>query len=171
MRSHVVVEKAVLIARDADERELLIELLADIGLETVVETAIPSVVTDPAVVLTDLGARYDPRKGRAAVRRLRERWPQAPVILLTSHRAATDESDQEPGPDQVAETRDLVGRARAAMAGLSDGQRAALELAYFGGKTSVEVAELEGIPLGTAKTRIRSALLKLRQSMEAEHEL
>ena len=46
------------------------------------------------------------------------------------------------GPDQVAETRDLVGRARAAMAGLSDGQRAALELAYFGGKTSVEVAEL-----------------------------
>ena len=94
MRSHVVVEKAVLIARDADERELLIELLADIGLETVVETAIPSVVTDPAVVLTDLGARYDPRKGRAAVRRLRERWPQAPVILLTSHRAAADESDQ-----------------------------------------------------------------------------
>ncbi|HKC91149.1 MAG TPA: response regulator [Candidatus Limnocylindria bacterium] len=87
-------EKAVLIARDADERELLIELLADIGLETVVETAIPSVVTDPAVVLTDLGARYDPRKGRAAVRRLRERWPQAPVILLTSHRAAADESDQ-----------------------------------------------------------------------------
>ena len=94
MRSHVVVEKAVLIARDADERELLIELLADIGLETVVDTSIPSVVTDPAVVLTDLGARYDPRKGRAAVRRLRERWPQAPVILLTSHRAAADESDQ-----------------------------------------------------------------------------
>ena len=34
-----------------------------------------------------------------------------------------------------------------------------------------EVAELEWIPLGTAKTRIRSALLKLRQTMEAEHEL
>ena len=83
----------------------------------------------------------------------------------------TDDRDPEPGPDHVAETRDLVERARAAMAGLSDGQRAALELAYFGGKTSAEVAEMEGIPLGTAKTRIRSALLKLRQSMEAQHEL
>ena len=86
--------KAVVIARDADERALLIELLDDIGLEAVVETVIPSGVADPSVVLTDLGARYDATKGRAAVRRLRERWPQAPVILLTSHRAATEESDQ-----------------------------------------------------------------------------
>jgi DNA-binding NarL/FixJ family response regulator len=94
VRCHIAVGKAVVIARDADERELLIELLDDIGLEAVLETAIPSGVTDPAVVLTDLGARYDPAKGRAAVRRLRERWPRTPVILLTSHREATEESDQ-----------------------------------------------------------------------------
>ena len=86
--------KAVVIAHDVDERELLIELLDEIGLEAVVETVIPSGVADPSVVLTDLGPRYDPTKGRAAVRRLRERWPQAPVILLTSHRAATEELDQ-----------------------------------------------------------------------------
>ena len=86
--------KAVIIARDADERALLVELLEDIGLEAVVETAIPSGVPDPQVVLTDLGARYDPTKGRVAVRRLRERWPHAPVIVLTSHRAAMEESDQ-----------------------------------------------------------------------------
>jgi RNA polymerase sigma-70 factor (ECF subfamily) len=54
------------------------------------------------------------------------------------------------------------------MSGLTDGQRAALQLAYFGGKTSAEVAELEGIPLGTAKTRIRTALLKLRESMQEQ---
>ncbi len=75
------------------------------------------------------------------------------------------------GPEEVAETADLAGRARAAMAALSPGQRAALELAYFGGKTSAEVAELEGIPIGTAKTRIRTALLKLREALEEQREM
>jgi CheY-like chemotaxis protein len=88
------VGKAVVISGDADQRDLLVELLDEIGVESVVETVIPSGVEDPAVVLTDLGARYDPTSGRAAVRRLRARWPDAPVILLTSHRAATDEPDQ-----------------------------------------------------------------------------
>jgi RNA polymerase sigma-70 factor (ECF subfamily) len=78
---------------------------------------------------------------------------------------------REPGPEERAETMDLAGRARAAMSTLSPGQRAALELAYFGGKTSTEVAELEGIPVGTAKTRIRTALVKLREALEVEREL
>lgn len=94
MRSHSGVGKAVVIVRDADVRDLLIELLAEIDLEAVVETVVPSGVLDPLVVLTDLGPRYDPRKARAAVRRLHERWPHTPVVLLTSHRAATEESDQ-----------------------------------------------------------------------------
>lgn len=94
MPSHVGVGKAVVIARDADERELLIELLGEIGLEAVVEAVIPSGVDDAAVVLTDLGARYEATIGRAAVRRLRERWPHAPIVLLTSHRAAMEEADQ-----------------------------------------------------------------------------
>lgn len=84
----------MVIAHDPDERELLVELLDEIDLEAVVETVIPCGVTDPSVVLTDLGPRYDPTKGRAAVRRLRERWPHVPVILLTSHRAATEETDE-----------------------------------------------------------------------------
>lgn len=94
MRSHVAVGKAVVIAGDADERALFVELLDEIGLEAVLETVIPSGVTDPSVVLTDLGPLYDPAKARAAVRRLRERWPEAPVILLTAHRAAAEEPDQ-----------------------------------------------------------------------------
>ena len=143
------------------------------------EAAAEDLVQDAFVKLLRSAERFDPARGSLdtwvllvarslALDALRRRVLEARMLEATR---PTDEFDQEPGPDQVAETHDLVGKARAAMAGLSDGQRAALQLAYFGGKTSAEVAELEGIPLGTAKTRIRSALLKLRQSMETEHEL
>jgi RNA polymerase sigma-70 factor (ECF subfamily) len=54
------------------------------------------------------------------------------------------------------------------MSSLPPEQRAALELAYLGGKTSAEISDLEGIPIGTAKTRIRAALLRLRGSMASE---
>jgi RNA polymerase sigma-70 factor (ECF subfamily) len=89
-------------------------------------------------------------------------------ILATHHE---EETSPEPGPDVQAETMDLADRAKRAMASLSPSQRAALELAYFGGKTSAEVAELEGVPVATAKTRIRSGLIKLREALEVEHEL
>ncbi|MFP5342311.1 MAG: sigma-70 family RNA polymerase sigma factor [Candidatus Limnocylindria bacterium] len=75
--------------------------------------------------------------------------------------------------DQEAWQRIRRDRVRAAMADLSEPQRTALELAFFAGLTHVEVAERLGIPLGTAKTRIRSALLKLRDALGAsvsEHE-
>ncbi len=54
-------------------------------------------------------------------------------------------------------------RVREAVAELTPLQREALELAFFNGLTHVEVSEQLGIPLGTAKTRIRSALLRLRE--------
>jgi RNA polymerase sigma-70 factor (ECF subfamily) len=51
---------------------------------------------------------------------------------------------------------------------LPEDQRRALSLAFIQGLTHVEVAEREGIPLGTAKTRIRTALLRLRASLETD---
>ena len=94
-------------------------------------------------------------------------------VLETRTLASQEDPDAatEPGPEETAEAHDLVGRAKAAMASLTPGQRAALELAYFQGKTSAEVAELEGIPIGTAKTRIRTALAKIREVLVVEHEM
>lgn len=69
---------------------------------------------------------------------------------------ATDDVDQEVW---VGIRRDRV---REAIEELTPAQREALELAFFHGLTHVEVSDRLGIPLGTAKTRIRSALLRLR---------
>jgi RNA polymerase sigma factor (sigma-70 family) len=92
-------------------------------------------------------------------------------VLETRIMAAQQEPNEVapgPGPEDLVETLDLADRARRAMHALTPGQRAALELAYFQGKTSSEVAELEGIPVGTAKTRIRAALVKLREALEVQ---
>jgi RNA polymerase sigma factor (sigma-70 family) len=55
-----------------------------------------------------------------------------------------------------------------AISSLPEDQRRALSLAFIQGLTHVEVAEREAIPLGTAKTRIRTALLRLRAALEAD---
>ncbi len=56
---------------------------------------------------------------------------------------------------------------REALIALSDVQREALELAYFGGLTQQEIAERTGTPLGTVKSRMRLGLLAMRRSLEA----
>ena len=54
---------------------------------------------------------------------------------------------------------------RAALATLPEQQRQAVELAYFGGLTQVEIAERTGVPLGTVKSRVRLALVALRREL------
>jgi len=58
-----------------------------------------------------------------------------------------------------------AARVRGAVATLTDVQREAVELTYFGGYTHTEVATMLDVPLGTAKTRIRDGLIRLRDLM------
>ena len=61
----------------------------------------------------------------------------------------------------------MVQRARGVMAKLPIEQRKTLEMAFFDGLTHTEIAEMTGDPLGTVKTRIRSALIALRKAFLA----
>ncbi len=68
---------------------------------------------------------------------------------------------------EEAERNNMMERARAAILHLPQEQRKTLEMAFFDGLTHTEIAEMTGDPLGTVKTRIRSALLTLRKAFGA----
>ena len=65
-----------------------------------------------------------------------------------------------------AERNSLMERARIVIHQLPREQRKTLEMAFFDGLTHSEIAEMTGDPLGTVKTRIRSALLTLRKAFQ-----
>lgn len=68
-------------------------------------------------------------------------------------------------PQQAAVDADQLGRLGVELAGLPVGQQRAVLLATLAGRTAREIAAIEGIPLGTAKTRIRAGLRRLRAAV------
>jgi len=117
--------------------------------------------------------RFDPQRGSALG------W-----MMTIAHRKAVDrvrsavasgkrdhgyhETNQDVDYDITAEAAHAsieAERVRRALQTLTPAQRSAVELAFFGGYTHTEVATMLGLPLGTAKTRIRDGLIRLRDTL------
>jgi RNA polymerase sigma factor (sigma-70 family) len=120
---------------------------------------------------------YDHRRGRVATwlltiarnaaidaMRLRRPEPLDPDVVAARLQGAGGAVDEGAPPDERERVRD-------ALAELPEEQRRALFLAAYMGRTAREISKLEGAPLGTIKTRIRTAMLKLHDSLETDHEL
>jgi RNA polymerase sigma-70 factor (ECF subfamily) len=78
-----------------------------------------------------------------------------------------DEVPEVPGIDEESAVIERDAALRA-IGSLSDAERRLIARTYFRGLTAREIAEADGIPLGTVKTRLRSALIKVRKANEAK---
>ena len=120
------------------------------------------------------GTDFDPRKGSVQswlfritqnlaidALRMRRAEPMAPETLLA--RLALDDDPV----DHITRLEDAE-RMRVALRGLPAPQQRALVLATYLGRTAEEISRIEHIPLGTAKTRIRAAMLRLRATLGEE---
>ena len=106
-------------------------------------------------------ARFDPARGT----------PEAWLCTIARSRALDrlrrrvsrreDPHEAAPSPSSAPKAEERLS-VREALAELPDGQRVALELAYYEGLTQTEIALRLGEPLGTVKTRMRAGLMRLR---------
>jgi RNA polymerase sigma-70 factor (ECF subfamily) len=97
-----------------------------------------------------------------AISRLRRHNPAAGGEL--SEAAAVSTVNIE----TAAAQQQLIGRVKGALENLPAEQRAAIELAYFEGMSHSEIAQRTGDPLGTVKTRLRSAVESLKRTLHAQ---
>src|SRR5262245_24384489 len=118
-----------------------------------------------------LANRFDPAKGsgmswlmtlahRRAVDRVRSERSHATREL----RAATADIDYDDVTEAVEASLEAE-RVQRCLSSLTSLQRECVNLAYYGGYTYAEVAELLGVPAGTVKTRMRDGLIRLRDCL------
>jgi RNA polymerase sigma-70 factor (ECF subfamily) len=121
------------------------------------------------------GARYDPARGSVrswmlgivrnrAIDFLRSRAGRAPKLDFDDDTAL----EQRPAAERTEEEalrRETASELRGAMGELPGEQSKVIELAYFGGFSHSEIAEMLGLPLGTVKGRMRLGLEKIRGEM------
>jgi len=118
-------------------------------------------------------ARFDPAKGGASTwaltiahRRAVDRVRSEEAATRRLHKvAAEDRCATVAGVDVTVEAALDRQRVRGCLGSLTDLQQEAVSLAYYGGYSYPQVAELLGVALGTVKTRIRDGLIRLRDCM------
>ncbi len=116
--------------------------------------------------------RYDPERGSLRAFLLSDTHGRS-IDMLRSERARRDRETRE-GRMAPSQAHDLEGEVwsrvasehvRSAIATLQEGERKAIELAYFGGHTYREVATMLGEPEGTVKSRIRTGMKRLKVAL------
>lgn len=112
------------------------------------------VAQDVFVEVWSKAAHFDPARGSART------W----VGRIAHGRAALRGDDVETDALDRVESQ----RLRAAAAAIGEPHSTAVELAFFGGLTHAELAESTGVPMGTAKTRVRDGVRKLKELMARE---
>lgn len=140
-------------------------------LRVVRDPAVAQEVTQEAFVeVWRQSARFTPGQGSAlgwmltiAHRRAvdRVRSVEAARRRDEAWHSGTHETEHDVTAEQATSSLE-ARRVRAAMDQLTETQREAVRLAFFGGYSHREVATMLGLPLGTAKTRIRDGLIRLR---------
>lgn len=132
------------------------------------------IAQDAMVALWRKAALFDPSKssvGTWLYRIARNRR----IDLLRRSRGATidlddvmEPVDDAPQPDEALDAREREGLVRRAMESLPPEQLTLVRLAFFEGRSHSEIAEIEGLPLGTVKSRIRLAFSRLRRRLEGD---
>jgi RNA polymerase sigma-70 factor, ECF subfamily len=138
------------------------------------------VLHDAFVLVGERARQYAPDRGAVGAwlvtlvrnlsidrtRRRERRGAIARDVLAHEPEALTSRAPDS--PEALADGARDRERVRAALAGLPDVQRRTLEIAFFEGLTYAEIAEREGVPIGTIKSRAARALTALRSVLEDE---
>jgi len=152
--SHLVYSVVVkVLANQADAEEVTLDVFTQIWRTAQSYQASKGTVTAWLVMVARSRA-IDRMRSRATRQRREE-----PIFEYTDFPSASS------GPEQATAESQRRRKILAAMAGLPPEQRRAVELAFFSGLSHSELAERLQVPLGTIKTRLRSSMLKLRESL------
>lgn len=133
------------------------------------ENLAEDVVQETFVTFWDNPGKYDPARGTLRTFLLTIAHRKA-VDIVRSEVARTRREQRPPDPvhtdvEEEVWTRNLSDTVTEALEELSEGEREAIVLAYYGGLSYVKVAERLGLPEGTVKSRIRVGMKKLSSSL------